>query len=140
MFQNSHSHLLFSKQINFQISDLEAFPLADLRGNNILTNKFLLRSDSANTQAKQILKKNKLLVSETNKKNTLEENPFDFKVLKDKLQITWNGKSVIMLKGSAAQKLIKKIEMTEGIEVQLILAKITGNFKRGNEKNPNKSD
>lgn len=73
-------------------------------------------------------------MSET-KKNTLEEKPFDYKIFKDKIQITWNGKPVMMLKGSAAQKLIKKIEKAEGMEVQLILAKITGNFKRGNEKN-----
>ncbi len=79
-------------------------------------------------------------MSKTNKNNILFGKPFDYKVLKDKIQIIWNGKPVMMLKGTAAQKLIKKIEAAEGIEVQLILAKITGNFKRGNEKNPNLYD
>jgi hypothetical protein len=72
----------------------------------------------------------------TKKNNILDEMPFDYKVLKDKVRIQWNGKPVMMLKGISAQKLIKKIENAEGMEVQLILAKITGNFKRGNEKNP----
>jgi hypothetical protein len=63
--------------------------------------------------------------------------PLDYKVLKDKVRIQWNGKPVMMLKGISAQKLIKKIEKAEGMEVQLILAKITGNFKRGNEKKSN---
>lgn len=40
----------------------------------------------------------------------------------------------MMLKGSAAQDLMKKLERSEGREEQLVLAKVTGNFKRGNEK------
>lgn len=40
----------------------------------------------------------------------------------------------MMLKGTAAAELIRKLEKAEGKEVQLILAKVTENFKRGNEK------
>jgi len=40
-----------------------------------------------------------------------------------------------MLKSTRAQNLIKKIDKAEKKDVQLVLAKITGNFKRGNEKN-----
>lgn len=68
-------------------------------------------------------------------KNVLDENPFDYRIFKDnKLEITWNDKPVMMLKGTAAAELIRKLEKAEGKEVQLILAKVTGNFKRGNEK------
>lgn len=79
-------------------------------------------------------------MSKTINNNKLAEKPFDYNVFKDKVQIKWNGKPVMMVKGSAAQNLMKKIGKAEGMEVQLILAKITGNFKRGNEKNSNLND
>ena len=72
-------------------------------------------------------------------RNALDEEPFKFQLFKgNKIQIYWNGKPVLMLKGSAARDLMKKLERSEGKEVQLVLAKITGNFKRGNEKSTNK--
>ena len=68
-------------------------------------------------------------------RDILDEEPFDYKELKDnKVQIYWNNKPVMLLKGSAAQKILMKLKKTEGKEIQLALAKITGNFKRGNEK------
>lgn len=68
-------------------------------------------------------------------RDILDEEPFDYKELKDnKVQIYWNNKPVMIVKGSAAQKLLMKIEKASGKEIQLALAKITGNFKRGNEK------
>lgn len=73
------------------------------------------------------------------KRNILDEESFEYQVFKDnKIQIYWDGKPVMMLKGSAAGDLIKKLERSEGKEAQLVLAKITGNFKRGNEKTANK--
>ncbi len=69
------------------------------------------------------------------KRNILEEDPFDYRILKDnKVQIYWNDKPVSMIKGSDAIKLLRKLENSNGKETQLILAKITGNFKRGNER------
>ena len=69
------------------------------------------------------------------KREKLEEEPFSFKVYKNlKMQIFWNNQPVMLLKPSEAQKFLKKIEHLQGKDVQLILAKITGNFKRGNEK------
>ena len=68
-------------------------------------------------------------------RDILDEEPFDYKELKDnKVQIYWNNKPVMLVKGSAAQKLLMKLEKVSGKEIQLTLAKITGNFKRGNEK------
>ena len=64
-----------------------------------------------------------------------DEQQFEYRIFKDNMmQIYWNGKAVMMLKGSAAQDLMKKLERAEGKEEQLVLAKVTGNFKRGNEK------
>ena len=68
-------------------------------------------------------------------RNLLSEEPFEYSILKDnKVQISFHHKTVMMLKGSAAMDLIKKLEKADGLEKQLILAKVTGNFKRGNEK------
>jgi len=40
----------------------------------------------------------------------------------------------MILKGKESEKFIAKIERADKMEAQLIMAKITGNFKHGNEK------
>ena len=68
-------------------------------------------------------------------RNILDEEPFQYQVFKDfKVQIYWNKKPAMLLKGLAAQELLKKLEKSEGKDIQLVLAKATGNFKRGNER------
>lgn len=68
-------------------------------------------------------------------KNKLDDEPFNYKVLKDnKVQISWLHKDIMLLKGDQALKVLKKLELAQGKEIQLILAKVTGNFKHGNEK------
>ena len=65
----------------------------------------------------------------------LEEGFFDYRVSKNgKVFISWYGKEVMILKDQASQKILKKLEYASEYDVQLILAKVTGNFKRGNEK------
>lgn len=54
--------------------------------------------------------------------------------MKTQVQIAFHHKPDMMLKGSTAMDLIKKLDMAEGREKQLFLAKVTGNYKRGNEK------
>lgn len=74
-------------------------------------------------------------MSPVDERNRLDEKPFEYKVYKNmSIQIYWQGKAVMLLKDSKALDLIAKLEKAEGKEAQLILAKITGNFKRGNEK------
>lgn len=69
------------------------------------------------------------------KRNRLEEGPFSYKISKDnKVFIFWEGKQVKILKGKESEKFISKIANADEFESQLIMAKITGNFKRGNEK------
>ncbi len=41
----------------------------------------------------------------------------------------------MILKGKESEKFLAKIANADGFEAQLIMAKITGNFKHGNEKN-----
>lgn len=52
----------------------------------------------------------------------------------DKVFIYWNHKQVTTLKGKKAEKFLRKIDGRGLEEQQLIMAKATGNFKRGNEK------
>ena len=69
------------------------------------------------------------------KRGILDEEVFTYRVTKDnKVFISYEGKQVTILSGKKADEFIKKISNAEGKEAQLIMAKVTGNFKRGNEK------
>ena len=46
----------------------------------------------------------------------------------------WYQKQVKILKGPAAQKFLQDIADEDERGTQLFIAKITGNFKRGNER------
>ncbi|EEK72335.1 hypothetical protein bcere0007_31960 [Bacillus mycoides] len=49
--------------------------------------------------------------------------------------IEYYGKQIMILKGNDVEKFLNKINRTNNEkEKQLIMAKITGNFKRGNER------
>jgi len=73
--------------------------------------------------------------STIDKRGVLEEEVFAYKINKDgKVFISYEGKRVTILNGSKAEKFIADIASADGKEVQLIMAKVTGNFKRGNEK------
>ena len=69
------------------------------------------------------------------KRDILDEEIFAYRVTKDKkVLISYEGKQVTTLSGKKADEFISKIQNAEGKEAQLIMAKVTGNFKRGNEK------
>ncbi|MHC5374334.1 hypothetical protein ACYSNU_11105 [Enterococcus sp. LJL120] len=69
----------------------------------------------------------------------VQENAFTYQERKDtKIFIYHYGKQVMILSGKRSAQLLKKLEKATPEESQLILAKITGNFKRGNEKIVNK--
>jgi hypothetical protein len=72
----------------------------------------------------------------TDKRNRLDEAPFQYRINKDQsVFIEYEGKRVKILKGKEAEKFIKNVNAAENDKaVQLIMAKITGNFKRGNER------
>ncbi len=63
------------------------------------------------------------------------EEPFDYSLKKDgKVYISWHGKTVMILKDKRSETIMKKLRSSGEKETQLILAKVTGNFKRGNER------
>jgi hypothetical protein len=68
-------------------------------------------------------------------RNRLAEEIFSYQVSKDqKVFLFWNGKQVKILKGQEAQKFLKRIAGLAPYQTQLVMAKVTGNFKRGNER------
>jgi hypothetical protein len=74
-------------------------------------------------------------LNEVDKRNKLDEEFFSYKVSKDnKVFVFWYGKQVMILKGKESEKLLARILNVNSKEAQLILAKVTGNFKRGNER------
>ncbi|WP_010093875.1 hypothetical protein [Ornithinibacillus scapharcae] len=70
------------------------------------------------------------------KRNRLDEAPFSYRVLKDgSVFLYYFGKQVKILKGKEATKFLDKMKMaSDEKELQLLMAKVTGNFKRGNER------
>lgn len=74
-------------------------------------------------------------MSQIDQRDKLKEEPFSYRVSKDnKIFLFWNDKQVMILKGKDSEKFLAKIDRANSFEAQLIMAKITGNFKHGNEK------
>ncbi|MCL1696917.1 MULTISPECIES: hypothetical protein [unclassified Lysinibacillus] len=76
-------------------------------------------------------------MSEIDKRNRLSEEPFTYQFTKKgTVVIYYEGKQIKFVKDKEAERLITRIKEVEDdrTAVQLLLAKITGNFKRGNEK------
>ncbi|NPE20452.1 MULTISPECIES: hypothetical protein [unclassified Fusibacter] len=68
-------------------------------------------------------------------RNKLEEEPFDYQSTKDCIRVFHHHKMVTILRGKAMLKLDKQLENAKtSKEVQLLLAKITGHYKHGNER------
>lgn len=74
-------------------------------------------------------------MSNVDKRNILDDEVFTYREGKDqKVLIYWYSKQVKILKGQQAQKFLAKISSLEHKDAQLVMAKATGNFKRGNER------
>lgn len=81
------------------------------------------------------MEKNKDTKSNIDKHDRLKGEIFSYRVSKDnKIFIYWYDKEVMILRGKDSEKFLSKISLADTLEAQLIMAKVTGNFKRGNEK------
>ena len=68
-------------------------------------------------------------------RNKLDENPFSYQITKaQKTMISWNNKVIMTLSEKDTKSFLSKIDGKSDYEIQMVLAKITGNFKHGNEK------
>ena len=62
---------------------------------------------------------------------------FDWQATQDgRVRITWRGRVVTTLAGAAAARFVHQAESADEETVQGLLARATGNFKRGNERRP----
>ncbi len=75
------------------------------------------------------------MASPIDQRGRLDEEVFTWRVTKDKkVFIAWHGTQVTALSGNKAADFIASIEGLEGKDAQLVMAKATGHFKHGNEK------
>lgn len=71
----------------------------------------------------------------TDNRGRLDAEPFTYQLTKGGVvRIAHEGKVVTVLTGKPAARLMTIVASAEPREVQLALAKATGNFKRGNER------
>jgi hypothetical protein len=74
-------------------------------------------------------------MSPVDKRGKLEEQPFTFRTTKDgKVFIHWHGRQVMNLKGKPAEKFMASIAQADAQQAQLLMARVTGHFKHGNER------
>jgi hypothetical protein len=66
----------------------------------------------------------------------LDDAPFRFTVTKDgRVRISWGSRVVTTVAGAVATRLIASLDAADDEDqVQQLLARATGNFKRGNER------
>lgn len=63
---------------------------------------------------------------------------FTFQATRDALVTIWHhGRKAVQLKGKEASKFLAFTESASGEEIQHRMARLTGNYKRGNEKKGN---
>lgn len=74
-------------------------------------------------------------MGDADKRGRLVDDPFSYRETKSgELMISRGGRVVQTLGGAAAARLLKALESADEAQQQLILAKSTGNYKRGNER------
>ena len=74
-------------------------------------------------------------MSGVDKSGKLEQQPFAYRTTKDgKVFIHWRGRQVMILKGESAEKFIASISQADLQQAQVLMARVTGHFKHGNER------
>ena len=68
-------------------------------------------------------------------RNRFDEDVFSYRVTRDgRVLISWKGRIVTTVAGQGASRLVAKLDGADRREVQHLLARATGNFKHGNER------
>ena len=66
---------------------------------------------------------------------SLHDDPFDYQPTKNgQIRIYRSGQPVSVVAGAQAEKLLTKLERADEDAQQQLLARATGNYKRGNER------
>ncbi|GMA22416.1 hypothetical protein GCM10025864_01750 [Luteimicrobium album] len=65
---------------------------------------------------------------------SLDDDPFDYEVTKaGTVRIFRGGREVVTVAGRAAERLVERLGVADATDQQL-LARVTGNYRRGNER------
>ncbi|OLF07812.1 hypothetical protein BLA60_26185 [Actinophytocola xinjiangensis] len=65
----------------------------------------------------------------------LEDDPFDWRATKNGQVLVSRGNRVVTtIRGKAAAALLGRLERADDETAQQLLARVTGNYKRGNER------
>jgi hypothetical protein len=60
---------------------------------------------------------------------------FAWQATKDgRVRLSWRGRVVKTLAGARAARFLREIDAADEDEAQILMAKATGNFRRGNER------
>lgn len=70
----------------------------------------------------------------TDRRGRLEDEPFTVKVARDKVLVEFRGRLVRTLVGRDADEVARAMAAGDEVALQLLVARKTGNFKRGNER------
>jgi len=66
---------------------------------------------------------------------SMDDGAFGYHKRKDgTVVISYHGRPVTTLRGNESAKFARNVEPLEGRDAQLLMARVTGNFKRGNER------
>lgn len=80
-------------------------------------------------------------MSTVDRRNRLDEDSFSYRATKSgAVLISWQGKQITTLNGRQAERFLAEIAGVDDRASQLVMAKATGNFKRGNERQALQSD
>ena len=73
-------------------------------------------------------------MGKTDGRNRLGVEPFSYRVAKDgRVRIAYEGREVAILGPKDADRFLAAVADADTTTLQLLMAKLTGNFKRGNE-------
>ena len=74
-------------------------------------------------------------MSPVDQRNRFEDDLFSYRATKSgTVLISWQGKHVTTLNRKQAERFLTQIAGLDDRAAQLVMAKATGNFKRGNER------
>jgi hypothetical protein len=64
-----------------------------------------------------------------------DDGPFGYTITKDgRVRVSWRSRVVVTVSGVKASRLAAALDAAGSEQVQQLLARATGNFKRGNER------
>ena len=64
----------------------------------------------------------------------LDDRPFAWTRRGEEVHVTHRGRPAVVLRRAAAERFVDRVERLDEAGAQQLMARVTGNFKRGNER------